>query len=155
MDGVTERVNAVSSQCMKKFEGMDKRDWADYLASTQFSYNAAMHSAIKHLTFKVAYGVDVLQPIDLTLEGVHLKLEFNQDGEDMDKKCEKNMEKIKLLLEKIQNRERREVKYEVRQEVLLNVKIFTMFESLTLQFMSKFIGLFPFVTSNNFTPLQT
>ena len=47
----------------------------------EFSCNAAMHSITKQSPFKVAYGVDPLQPADLALEGAHSTLEFNQDGE--------------------------------------------------------------------------
>jgi hypothetical protein len=36
----------------------------------------------------VAYEADALHPTNLALKGVHLKLDFNQDGEDLAKKHE-------------------------------------------------------------------
>ena len=130
----------------------DQRDWADYVGLAEFSYNAATHSATKQSLFKVAYGVDPLQPADLALVGAHLTLEFNQDVEDLAKKREQVLEKTKLLLGKVQKRYekqvnagRREVEYEVGQNVLLNVKNFTMPKLLTPKFMSKFAGLFSIV----------
>ena len=116
------------------------------------SYNAATHSATKQSPFKVAYGVEPLQPADLALEGAHSTLEFNQDGEDLAQKREQVLEKTKLLLEKAQKRYEKqvnagrcEVEYEVGQKVLLNVKNFTLLEGLTPKFMSKFAGPFPIV----------
>ena len=151
-DGQTERVNGVLNQYLRNFVSADQRDWADYVSLAEFSYNAATHSATKQSPFKVAYGVDPLQPTDLALEGAHSTLEFNQDGEDLAKKREQVLEKTKLLLEKAQKRYekqvnagRREVEYEVGQKVLLNVKNFTMPEGLTPKFMSKFAGPFPIV----------
>ena len=130
----------------------DQRDWADYVGLVEFSYNAASHSATKQSPFKVAYGVEPLQPANLALEGAHSTLEFNQDSEDLAQKREQVLEKTKLLLEKAQKRYekqvnagRREVEYEVGQKVLLNVKNVTLPEGLTPKFMSKFAGPFPIV----------
>ena len=39
----------------------------------------------KQSPFKVAYKVDPLQLVDLALKVTHLTLEFNQDGEDLEK----------------------------------------------------------------------
>ena len=118
----------------------------------EFSYTAATHSATKQSPFKVAYGVEPLQLADLALEGAHSTLEFNQDGEDLAQKREQVLKKTKLLLEKAKKRYekqvnagRREVEYGVGQKVLLNVKNFTLPESLTPKFMSKFAGPFPIV----------
>ena len=59
---------------------------------TDFSYNAAMHLAIKQLLFKVAYVVKQLQLVDLSLKGAHSTLEFNHDGEDLVQKYEQVLE---------------------------------------------------------------
>ena len=130
----------------------DQRDWADYVDLAEFSYKSATHSATKQLSFKVAYGVEPLQPADLAFEGAHSTLEFNPNGEDLVQKCEQVLKKTKLLLEEVQkhyekqvNVGRREVEYGVGQKVLLNVKNFTMPEGLTPKFMSKFLGPFPIV----------
>jgi ribosomal protein L21E len=151
-DGQTERVNGVLNQYLRNFVSADQRDWVDYVGLAEFSYNAATHSATKESPFKVAYGVEPLQPADLALEGAHSTLEFNQDGEDLAKKREHMLEKTRLLLEKARRRYekqvnagRREVEFEVGQKVLLNVKNFTMPEGLTPKFMSKFAGPFPIV----------
>jgi hypothetical protein len=115
---------------------------------TEFSYNAATHeSATKQSPFKVAYGVDPLQPADLILEGAHSTLDFNQDGKDLATKREQLLQKTKLekaqkRYEKQVNAGRREMEYAMGQKVLLNVKNFTMLEGLTPKFMSKFAGLF-------------
>ena len=127
----------------------DQRNWADYVDLAQFSYNVATHSATKKSPFKVAYGMEPLQPAHLALEGAHSILDFNQDGEDLAQKHEQVLEKTKLLLEKAQKRYekkvnagRREVEYGVGQKVLLNVKNLTLPEGLTPNFMSKFAGPF-------------
>ena len=127
----------------------NQRDWGDYVGLVEFSYNAATHSATKQSPFKVAYGVEPLQPADLALEGAHSTLEFNQDGEDLAQKRKQVLEKTKLLLEKAQKRyekqfnaRRCEMEYGVSQKVLLDVKNFTLPKGLTPKFMSKFVGLF-------------
>ena len=66
----------------------------------EFSYNVATHSATKESPFKVAYGVEPLQPVDLALKGAHSTLEFNHDSEDLAKKQKQMLEKTRLLLEK-------------------------------------------------------
>ena len=118
----------------------------------EFNYNAATHLTTKKPPSKVAYEVEPLQPTNLVLEGTHSTVEFNQDGEDLAKKQEQMLEKTKLLLEKARRRYEKQVKagrhemeYKVGQKVLLNVKNFTMLESLTPKFMSKFAGLFSIV----------
>ena len=126
----------------------DQRDWVDYVGLAEFGYNAATHSTTKQSPFKVAYGVEPLQPVDLALEGAYSTLEFNSDGEDLAQKCEQVLEKTKLLLEEAQkqvNAGRCEVEYGMGQKVLLNVKNFTLPEGLTPKFMSKFAGPFPIV----------
>ena len=42
----------------------------------------------KQLPSKVAYGVDLVQPTNLTLKGEHSTLDFNQNVEDLAKKSE-------------------------------------------------------------------
>ena len=46
-----------------------QQDWEDYVGLAKLNYNLATHSATKKSPFKVAYGVDPLQPTDLALEG--------------------------------------------------------------------------------------
>ena len=85
MDGQTERVNAVLSQYLRNFVSVDQRDWAEYVNLMEFSYNMATHSVTKKLAFKVAYGINHLQPADLAVKGTYSTLKFNQDGEDLAK----------------------------------------------------------------------
>ena len=76
-DGQTEQVNGVLNQYLRNFVSADQKDWADYVGLAEFSYNAVTHSVIKQSSFKVAYGVEPLQPTDLALKGAHSTLEFN------------------------------------------------------------------------------
>ena len=108
-DGQTERVNGVLNQYLRNFVSADQRDCVDYVGLVEFSYNAATYSVTKQLPFKVAYGVEPLQPASLALEGAHSILEFNQDGEDLAQKREQVLEKTKLLLEKVQKRYEKQV----------------------------------------------
>ena len=65
-------------------------------------------------------GWNVLQPTNLALEGAHLTLEFNQDGEKLAKKHEQVMKMTKLMVEKIRKCYKREIhnkKCEVEYEV--------------------------------------
>ena len=73
-DGQMERVNEVLNQFLRNFVSTDQRNWADYVGLTEFNYNAATHSVTKQSPFKVAYGVEPLQPADLALEGAHSTL---------------------------------------------------------------------------------
>ena len=66
-----------------------------------------MQSATKLSPVVVAYGMDALQLTNLALKGAHSTLKFNQDGEDLAKKCDqivvrkkpKNATKNKPMLE--------------------------------------------------------
>ena len=87
-DGKTKRVNEVLKQYLRNLVGADQREWAEYVGRAEFSCNVATHLATKELSFVVAYRVDALQPTSLAFEGAHSTLEFNQDGEDLTKKCE-------------------------------------------------------------------
>jgi hypothetical protein len=86
----------------------------------EFVYNATTHLATKESLFKVANGVEPLQPANLLLNGAHSTLEFSQVGVDLATKQEQMVEKTKLLLEKAQkcykkqvNTGRKEVEYKV------------------------------------------
>lgn len=136
----------------EKTVSADQQDCEDYVGLAEFSYNAAMHSATKQSPFKVAYGVDPLQPAELALEIAHLIVEFDQDGAELVKKRGYILEKTKQLLEKAQkcyekqvNAGRHEVEYEVDQKVFLNVKNYPMPEGLKPKLKSKFVGPFSLV----------
>ena len=75
--------------------------------------------------------MDALQPITLALEGTHSTLEFNQNGEDLAKKCEQVLELTNLLVEKSRKRyeeqvnaAKREVKYKVGQRGIVECEQF-------------------------------
>lgn len=68
----------------------NQQDCADYVDLTEFSYNDTTHSATKQLYFKVVYEVDMLQPANIVLMGLHSTIEFNQDSKDLAKKREFN-----------------------------------------------------------------
>jgi hypothetical protein len=51
---------------------VDQRDWADYMSRAVFSYNSAMHPTTKESPFGVAYGTNLLQLINITLQRVQL-----------------------------------------------------------------------------------
>ena len=97
----------------------------------------------------MTYGLEPLQPIDLTLKRAHSILKFNQDGEDLVQQLEHILKKTKLLLENLAQKSynkqvyigRCKVEYEVEQK-MLNMKSFTMLEGLIQKFMFKFVGPF-------------
>ena len=149
-DGQTERVNGVLNQYLRNYVSADQRDWTEYLALAEFSYNKAKHAATGESPFKVAYGVEPLMPTDLALEGVQSEFEKSQVAEDFVVQREAMLEKIKLHLDKAQkryikqvNKGRRQVDFVEGQKVWLNVKNFTLPEGLTPKFMAKYAG--PFV----------
>lgn len=102
MDGQTERVNGILNLYLKNFMSAGQRDWMDYVGLADFTCNVANQSATKQSPFKVAYGVDLLQPADLALKGAHSTRELNQDSEDLATKREQVLEKTNFLLEKTQ-----------------------------------------------------
>jgi hypothetical protein len=95
-----ERVNGVSNQYLKNLVGVDQQDWMEYMGPAEFSCNVAMHLATKRSSLVMTYGVDVLQPNNLALEGLRSTLEFNHDGKDLAKKCIQVLKITKLLVEK-------------------------------------------------------
>ena len=96
--------------------------------------------------------MDVLQPTNLALEGAHSTIEFNQDGEDLAKKCEQVLEMTKLLVEKAESATKsksmlQDMKWSMRcaKKVLLNVNNFTLPEGLTPKPCPKIKAPFPIV----------
>ena len=119
-DGQTERVNAVINQYLRNYVSADQRDWVEYLGLAEFSYNKAKHSATGESPFKVAFGVEPLTPIDLTLNDAQSKTEHNEVAEDFVAKREQLLERTRWQMEKAQgryvkqvNKGRRHVEYEV------------------------------------------
>ena len=49
----------------------DQQDWMDYVSLMGFNYNITIYLATKQLPFKLAYGMEPLQLIDLALKGTH------------------------------------------------------------------------------------
>ena len=66
----------------------------------EFHYNVPMHLVAKGPSCVVAYGMDVFQPINLHLEGLHSTLKFNHDGEDLAKKCKQISQLTTFLVDK-------------------------------------------------------
>ena len=93
-------MNGVLNQYLRNLVSADQGNWADYVSRAEFCFNVATHLVTKRLSFMRAYGVDALQSTNLVLKGVHSPLEFNQDDEDLAKKCENVLEMTKLLVEK-------------------------------------------------------
>lgn len=115
------------------------------MALAKFSYSKAKHVVIGELPFKVAYGVKPLMPTDLALEGVQSEFGKIQVAEDFVVQREAMLEKIKLHLDKAQercikqvNKGRCHVNFVEGQKVWLNVKNFTLSERLTPKFMAKY-----------------
>ncbi len=102
-NGQTKRVDGILNQYLYNYIIGDHKDWGDHLGLAEFCYNSTKHLATKMNPFELVLGIEVKQPMDLTIprtRGTHY--EGGIEAEKMTKECEKNKAHAIKLLEKVQ-----------------------------------------------------
>jgi hypothetical protein len=60
-------MNGILNQYICNYIVDDHKDWGDHLGFVKFCYISTKHSATKMSPFELALGIEVKQPMDLTI----------------------------------------------------------------------------------------
>jgi hypothetical protein len=103
IDGQTEIMNGILNQYFRNYIGGDYKDWGDHLGLVKFCHNFTKHSVMKMSHFELALGVEVKQPMNLTIPKTRgTCCEGGKDAKNMGKEFEERKSRTIKLLEKAQ-----------------------------------------------------
>lgn len=108
---------------MRHYVSPDQKDWADYLGLAEFAYNSAWQESIKASPFKLAYGQQPRVPAGGTADSPR------PAAKSFAEQLALGIARAKACLHAAQQRQkafadrhRRDVEYEVGNQVLLSTR---------------------------------
>ena len=144
IDGQMERTNQELEQYLRMYVNHRQNNWAEWLATAEFTFNNKVHTATKTSPFQVNYGRELRMGFDIRKKGK------NEKAEEFVKEMKKRHEETRAVLVKSQeemkrqaDRNRKEVEeYRVDDKVLISTKDFLkeLIKRATMKLMEKFIG---------------
>ena len=144
IDGQMERTNQELEQYLRMYVNHRQNNWAEWLATAEFTFNNKVHTATKTSPFQVNYGRELRMGFDIRKKGK------NEKAEEFVKEMKKRHEETRAVLVKSQeemkrqaDRNRKEVEeYRVDDKVLISTKDFSkeLIKRATMKLMEKFIG---------------
>jgi len=150
-DGQTERVNLVIQQFLRNYVVADQQDWVDHLELAEFCYNNSEHSATGSTPFQMVIGKSPIVPMTWATQGqpssdaseeVPMVTQLDEERKRLWELAKANLEKTHKRYKDFADKSRREVKFQVGDEVWLNIKNFRLPESLSHKFMGPYAGPF-------------
>lgn len=142
-DGQTERANRVLEDMLRNYVCADHTDWDTHLPVAEFAVNNAYQDSVKSTPFFLNYGQHPLTPVTIFTEthvpSARLFADQFQHAISNARKC---LEQAQQRQKTFADQNRREVQYEVGQQVLLSTRHFTFKAVGTRKFMPKYIGPF-------------
>ncbi len=132
-DGQTERVNLMIQQFLRNYVAADQQDWVDHLELAEFCYNNSEHSATRSTPFQMATGKSPIVPMTWAAHGqppsdaseeVPMVTQLDEERRRLWEVAKANLEKAHKRYKDFVNKSRREVKFQERDEVWLNIKNF-------------------------------
>ncbi|KAL5728994.1 hypothetical protein ACHQM5_002008 [Ranunculus cassubicifolius] len=123
-DGQTEVVNRTLEQYLRCFTSSKPKQWMNWLAWAEYSYNTAIHSSTKMSPFQVVYGVPPPSMVSYVpgttkLQAVDAHL---RSREDLLKELRQNLLTSQSRMKAQANQHRREVSFEVGDYVYLKLQ---------------------------------
>jgi hypothetical protein len=146
-DGQTERVNLVIQQFLRNYVAADQQDWVDHLELTEFCYNNSKHFATGSTPFQMVMGKSQIvpmtwatqgQPLSDASEEVPIVTQLDEERKRLWELAKANFEKAHKRYKDLAEKSRREVKFQVGDEVWLNIKNFQLPEGLSHKFMGPY-----------------
>ena len=147
-DGNTERVNRVMEDMLRHFVHADQTNWGTLLPLVEFAINNAYHTSVNTTPFMLNYGRARVLPAWLTLArhergdervlpAVHGLMNTVQDAISRAKLC---LEAARQRQKAYADAHRRDVTFNVGQEVLLSTKNLSIKMTGTAKLLPKYIG---------------
>ena len=151
-DGNTERVNRVMEDMLRHYVRADQTDWDSWLPMVEFAINNSWHSSINNTPFFLNYGRHPRSPTEFVL----LAAKRGREPDDkvpavrnMIQNMHDTIAEAKRCLQSAQQRQkayadtrRRDVSFNVGDQVLLSTKNLTLKMVGSSKLMPKFIGPF-------------
>jgi len=121
-DGQTERLNRTLEQMLRQYVRPDQTDWKEFLPHVEFAYNSAVHEATRISPFMAAYGCQPCDPLDRVLSvadptPLDERLRFAHEARA---RVRTQLEEARKRYETLANKGRRDLQFEVGQEVKIN-----------------------------------
>jgi hypothetical protein len=122
-DGQTERINRVMEDMLRHYVGARHDDWDDCLAAAEFAINNSYQESINTTPFRLLYGIDPLIPLSIGRESKVQKAQEFADRMTLGlAEAKKSMEQAQQRQKKYYDAHRRDVAYDVGDQVLLSTK---------------------------------
>jgi hypothetical protein len=150
-DGQTERVNLVIQQFLKNYVATNQQDWVDHLELVEFCYNNSKHSTIGSTPFQMVTSKSPIVPITLATHGqpprdvseeVPMVTQLDEERRRLWEVAKVNLEKAHKRYKDFVDKSRREMKFQERDEVWLNIKNFQLPRGLSHKFLGPYAGPF-------------
>jgi transposase InsO family protein len=129
-DGQTENANKTLEYMLKSYVDWRQKDWDEHLHMAELAINSKPQSSTKFSPFYLNYGREVMKPLALALQ--HLKKgsdDSNPAAEERLKDLAENLVRAQNNIREAQarqalyaDRNRRDVLYQVGQEMMLSTK---------------------------------
>jgi len=132
-DGQTEKVNLVIQQFLRNYVAVDQQNWVDHLELAEFCYNNSKHSATGSTPFQMVTGKSPIvpmtwaahgQPLSDANEEVPMVTQLDEERQRLWEVAKANLEKAHKRYKDFADKSRREVKFQERDKVWLNIKNF-------------------------------
>ena len=151
-NGLTEGVNRVMEDMLRHYVNPMQNDWDDFLDVAEFAINNSYHDSIKDTPFHMTYGQHPLTPLSLALPGavkVPEATAFAKDVSVRTKQATAALQAAQSRQKAYADANRRDVSYEIGQQVLLSTKDIPLKTPGTMKLMPKWIGPFTVVKMVN------
>jgi len=142
-DGQTERTNQELEQYLRMYVNHRQNNWAEWLATAEFTFNNKVHTATRSSPFQVNYGREPRMGFDIRKKGK------NNRTEEFVKEMKERHEEARAALVKSQEEMKRQVdrsrkeaeEYRVGDKVLISIKDFSakLMKRATKKLTEKFI----------------
>ncbi len=125
-DGQTEIMNRYLEQALRHYVDVHQNDWDEYLTHIEIAHNNSIHTTIKYSPYYFNYGFNPIFPSNLFNKIKQTRVESVKQTllkiDQMTKLAQTNIELAQQNQKKYADQRRKEIKFEVEEEVLLSTK---------------------------------
>jgi hypothetical protein len=145
-DGQTERINRVLEEMLRSFVRNSPVLWDEYLAKAAFAYNNAVNESTGYTPFFLNFGRHPTMPATLsvsTTTGTPDVDEFVSSMQKCLQHARSSLHAAQAKQKRYADRKRRDVSYEVGDQVLLASKNYPLYPGIPVKLQLPWVG--PFV----------